>query len=70
MRGRGGRGTGRGRAAVAGGRRGRGSGRRQGGRAGGNIRITPEELYKWMVVDEGTYIFSHTKLATMVFMHI
>ena len=52
MRGRGrGRGTGRGRAAVTGGRR--GNRRRGAGRAGGANRQTPEDLYKWLVVDEG-----------------
>ena len=45
------RGTGTGRAAVAGARRGRGSGRRGGAR--GRKKQSPEELYKWMVVDEG-----------------
>ena len=46
-----GRGTGRGRAAVT--RRGRGCGR---GRAGGTNKQTPEDLYKWLVVDEGTRV--------------
>ena len=45
--------AGRGRAAVVGGRRGRGCGRRPVGGRGGSTLLTPEDLYKWVMVDEG-----------------
>ena len=73
MRARGcrGRGAVRGRAAVTGARRGRGRGR-SGGRSGtGRRKQTPEDLYKWMVVNEGrcgsnNFLFTNKHIYTNV----
>ena len=60
-----GRDAGRGRAAVAGGRRGRGCGRRRVGGRGGSTRLTPEDPYKWVMVDEGRCGIFHTKFVVL-----